>query len=42
MGTPERQLDDRMYEAPALRELGAVSDLTGIDSGGSALDGQEP
>ncbi len=43
VGTPERRkLDDRAYEAPELRELGVVSDLTGIDSGGSALDGQEP
>jgi len=42
-GTPERRdSDDRTYEAPELRELGAVSDLTGIDSGGSSLDGQVP
>jgi hypothetical protein len=31
--------EDRDYEAPEVRELGSAQDLTGLDTGGSQLDG---
>lgn len=38
VGTPERRkLDDRAYEAPELRELGTIAELT-LDAVPSTLD----